>query len=283
MRILGRRTQGIGDSVCPGASTGVAKGIEWTKWANLKQAQESAHEPRQAVLSLNQGTHIKNSRCHSNSEASYAKQCVMKIAAVVKIKHGAIWEALQKLGWSQSRLARQMNMEPSRVGEIINLKRRPTDNEVKRMELAFLDAGISVDVISEWPEMFKMRQNNLTYYKDVETDRLLSHTKQLTIEEKESLQILMDQLTPIEADILMSNMVYGVSLNKLAEKWEKSRSTLCIVKEELEEKLERFRFFMNKDGASCPEQFGMYIGKNYPENVYAKVMTAREELKEKVA
>ena len=207
----------------------------------------------------------------------------MKIAAVVKIKHGAIWEALQKLGWNQSKLARQLNMHPTRVGEIINLKRRPTDNEVKRIELAFLDAGICVDVISEWPEMFKMRQNNLTYYKDVETDRLLSHTKQLTIEEKESLQILMDQLTPIEADILMSNMVYGVSLNKLAEKWEKSRSTLCIVKEELEEKLERFRFFMNKDGASCPEQFGMYIGKHYPTNLHAKVMSAREELKEKVA
>jgi len=207
----------------------------------------------------------------------------MKIAAVVKIKHGAIWEALQKLGWNQSKLARQLNMHPTRVGEIINLKRRPTDNEVKRIELAFLDAGICVDVISEWPEMFKMRQNNLTYYKDVETDRLLSHTKQLTIEEKESLQILMDQLTPIEADILMSNMVYGITLNKLAQKWEKSRSTLCVIKEELEEKLEKFRFFMDKDGASCPEQFGMYIGKHYPTNLHAKVMSAREELKEKVA
>ena len=207
----------------------------------------------------------------------------MKIAAVVKIKHGAIWEALQKLGWNQSKLARQLNMHPTRVGEIINLKRRPTENEVKRIELAFLDEGICVDVISEWPEMFKMRQNNLTYYKDVETDRLLSHTKQLTIEEKESLQILMDQLTPIEADILMSNMVYGITLNKLAQKWEKSRSTLCVIKEELEEKLERFRFFMDKDGASCPEQFGMYIGKHYPTNLHAKVMSAREELKEKVA
>ena len=207
----------------------------------------------------------------------------MKIAAVVKIKHGAIWEALQKLGWNQSKLARQLNMHPTRVGEIINLKRRPTDNEVKRIELAFLDAGICVDVISEWPEMFKMRQNNLTYYKDIETDRLLSHTKQLTIEEKESLQILMDQLTPIEADILMSNMVYGITLNKLAQKWEKSRSTLCVIKEELEEKLEKFRFFMDKDGASCPEQFGMYIGKHYPTNLHAKVMSAREELKEKVA
>ena len=207
----------------------------------------------------------------------------MKIAAVVKIKHGAIWEALQKLRWSQSKLARQMNMEPSRVGEIINLKRRPTDNEVKRIELAFLDAGICVDVISEWPEMLKMRQNNLTYYKDVETDRLLSHTKQLTIEEKESLQILMDQLTPIEADILMSNMVYGVSLNELAEKWEKSGKTLCVIKQELEEKLERFRFFMDKDGASCPEQFGMYIGKHYPTNLHARVMSNREKIKEKVA
>lgn len=207
----------------------------------------------------------------------------MKIAAVVKIKHGAIWEALQKLGWNQSKLARQLNMHPTRVGEIINLKRRPTENEVKRIELAFLDAGICVDVISEWPEMFKMRQNNLTYYKDVETDRLLSHTKQLTIEEKESLQILMDQLTPIEADILMSNMVYGVSLNKLAEKWEKSSHRLCVIKEELQEKLERFRFFMDKDGASCPEQFGMYIGKHYPTNLHAKVMSNREKLKEKVA
>lgn len=207
----------------------------------------------------------------------------MRIAAVVKIKHGAIWEALQKLGWNQSKLARQLNMHPTRVGEIINLKRRPTENEVKRIELAFLDAGICVDVISEWPEMFKMRQNNLTYYKDVETDRLLSHTKQLTIEEKESLQILMDQLTPIEADILMSNMVYGVSLNELAEKWEKSGKTLCVIKQELEEKLERFRFFMDKDGASCPEQFGMYIGKHYPTNLHARVMSNREKIKEKVA
>ena len=207
----------------------------------------------------------------------------MKIAAVVKIKHGAIWEALQKLGWNQSKLARQLNMNPSRVGEIINLKRRPTDNEVKRIELGFLDEGICVDVISEWPEMFKMRQNNLTYYKDVETDRLLSHTKQLTIEEKEFLQILMDQLTPIEADILMSNMVYGITLNKLAQKWEKSRTTLVALKEELQEKLDRFRFFMDKDGASCPEQFGMYLGKHYPTNLHARVMSSREKLKEKVA
>lgn len=37
---------------------------------------------------------------------------------------------------------------------------------------------------------------------------------------------------------------------------------------------------MDKDGASCPEQFGMYLGKHYPMNLEAKVMSAREELKE---
>ena len=70
MRILGRRTQGIGDPVCPGASTGVAKGTERARWTNLKQAQESTHESRQAVLSVHQGTYIKDSRCDPNSEAS---------------------------------------------------------------------------------------------------------------------------------------------------------------------------------------------------------------------
>ena len=71
MRILGRRTQDGGDPVRPGASTGLAKGTERARWANLKQAQESAHESRQAVLSVNEGTHIKDSRCDPNSEASF--------------------------------------------------------------------------------------------------------------------------------------------------------------------------------------------------------------------
>ena len=42
-------------------------------------------------------------------------------------------------------------------------------------------------------------------------------------------------------------------------------------------------FFMDKDGASCPEQFGMYLGKHYPTNLHARVMSSREKLKEKVA
>ena len=70
MRILGRRTQDGRNSVRPGASTGVAEGTERARWTNLKQAQESAHESRQAVLSVNQGTHPQDSRCDSNSPSS---------------------------------------------------------------------------------------------------------------------------------------------------------------------------------------------------------------------
>ena len=69
MRILGRRTQDGRNSVRPGASTGVAEGTERARWTNLKQAQESADESCQAVLSVNEGTHTENSRCDPYSEA----------------------------------------------------------------------------------------------------------------------------------------------------------------------------------------------------------------------
>jgi len=195
----------------------------------------------------------------------------MKIAAVVKIKHGAIWEALEKLNWNQAELARRASMQPTRIGEIINLKRRPYQGEVKKIELAFLDGGIKVDVLSEWPEMFKMRKSNLTYYKDVETDRMLSNSNPLTLEEKEYMQILLDKLSDIEADVLLSHVVQDIPLHELSKKWNLSRNRISQIKEELEEKLEKFRLFINKDGVTCPEQFGMYLGKHYPSRVHATV------------
>ena len=106
----------------------------------------------------------------------------MKIAALVKIKHGEIWKALETLGWSQAELARQTDMYQSQIGEIINLKRRPTEGEVKKIELAFLDAGMIVDVISEWPEMFTSKAKSMTYYQDVESDRLLPNNQSLNLE-----------------------------------------------------------------------------------------------------
>ena len=195
----------------------------------------------------------------------------MKIAAVVKIKHGAIWEALEKLNWNQAELARRANIQPTRIGEIINLKRRPYQGEAKKIELAFLDGGIKVDVLSEWPEMFKIRKSNLTYYKDVETDRMLSNANPLTLEEKEYMQILLDKLSDIEADVLLSNVVQDIPLYELAKKWNLSRNRISQIKEELEEKLEKFRLFINKDGVTCPEQFGMYLGKHYPSRVHASI------------
>jgi len=195
----------------------------------------------------------------------------MKIAAVVKIKHGAIWEALQKLNWNQSDLARKCKMQPSRVGEIINLKTRPYQGEVDKIELAFLDGGICVDVLSEWPEMFRVRKNNLTYYKDIETDRMLKDSKPLTLEEKEYMQILLNKLSDIEADVLISHIVQDIPLNELSKKWNLSCNRMSQVKEELELKLEKFRLFIDKDGVTCPEQFGMYLGKHYPSRVYASV------------
>ena len=140
----------------------------------------------------------------------------MKIAAVVKIKHGEIWKALETLGWSQTELARQADMQPTRVGDIVNLKRRPSQNEVKKIELAFLTEGLIVDVIREWPELFTSRGKSMTYYKDIESDRLLSGSQSMSLENKEVVQMLFDKLSLLEVDIIMMNRVEGIPLAEVA-------------------------------------------------------------------
>ena len=72
----------------------MAKGIEWIKGTYLKQEEESAYESRQAVLSVNQGTYIKDSRCHSDSEVSFNEDLGMKEhlkSALVMLGYAAIF------------------------------------------------------------------------------------------------------------------------------------------------------------------------------------------------
>ena len=70
MRTSGRRTQAGGESVCPGAATGGAEGTERVAGTDFWKAKEGTVEPRQEVVSVNQGTDTENSGCHTHIEAS---------------------------------------------------------------------------------------------------------------------------------------------------------------------------------------------------------------------
>jgi len=79
----------------------------------------------------------------------------MRITAVSKLKHGGLWAAIKRLGWSQSELARRTGMHASRVGEIINLKTRPTEDQANAICFVLGENGILFDTLEEWPELFK--------------------------------------------------------------------------------------------------------------------------------
>lgn len=78
----------------------------------------------------------------------------MQIAAITKFKNGVIWEALKRLGWTQTELANRAKIKKCRIGEIINLQKRPKANEADAIQVAFGEVGVFVDVLAEWPESF---------------------------------------------------------------------------------------------------------------------------------
>jgi len=166
---------------------------------------------------------------------------------------------LETLGWSQAELARQTDMYQSQIGEIINLKRRPTETEVKKIELVFLDAGMIVDVISEWPEMFTSKVKSMTYYQEVESDRLLPNNQSLNLENKEILQMLFDKLDLIEIDILLMNRVEGHSMGEIAKKHDLTASRVGQLSQNLNKKIYEFNEKLDLDGSASKLGLTIYL------------------------
>ncbi len=78
----------------------------------------------------------------------------MRITAITRFKEATIHALLRKLNWSQSELARRSGIHPVTVGEFINLRRKPTQEQANKIQTAFGEAGEFVDVVSLWPESF---------------------------------------------------------------------------------------------------------------------------------
>ena len=172
----------------------------------------------------------------------------MRLAAVTKIKHGQIWEALQKLGWNQADLARACNIGPTLIGDIVNLKRRPTQGQVKKIEDVFLLHGLKVDVVSQWPELFKLKKNRMDTYREVEGKRLIEFSATLGIEVKETLEVIFRKLRPIEIEMLINHHVHGESISDIGKRHGMSSSRANQIKQSLGPKMAELRRRINADG-----------------------------------
>jgi transcriptional regulator with XRE-family HTH domain len=79
----------------------------------------------------------------------------MKIAAITKFKNGEIFLLLQKLGWNQSELARRSGIDATRIGQFLNLRRKPCAEHIQKLQFAFGEAGEFLNIEKAWPEDFK--------------------------------------------------------------------------------------------------------------------------------
>ena len=143
----------------------------------------------------------------------------MKIAGVVKFKHGGMWKALRKLGWSQSELARRSGLCPTKIGSTINMKRRPSTEVALCIEMAFGEAGEWVDVLSEWPDDFRMEtKGEISIYREMSRDQLSSSDPQKTLEQKDVLEDALSKCNAEERELLELHYLKGWTYNDIAKR-----------------------------------------------------------------
>ena len=173
----------------------------------------------------------------------------MKISAITKFKVGVIYEALRKLGWSQKKLAKEADIHWFRVYKIINLRRRPTEDEAMALEIALARAGAPVEI--DWPGAFEGLKQSPTLVQtcDISTERLLQSGLQrrltgpnpldelLAKEGAEAIEQAKGMLREREAAILDYMYKDDLSLTKAAKKLGIHRTRVQQIKDKALRKL----------------------------------------------
>jgi transcriptional regulator with XRE-family HTH domain len=154
----------------------------------------------------------------------------MKIAAITKFKHGEIFECLQQLGWSQHDLAVRCGTSDCRIGEVVNLKKRPTQRLANSIQLAFGEAGVFMDVLGQWPESFRglgrgRRPLMMLQVKEIPEGLLLDQQSvfqlaapnQVDDETKEFVESMMSEISPKERGVIERRFFDGLALDEVGK------------------------------------------------------------------
>jgi DNA-directed RNA polymerase sigma subunit (sigma70/sigma32) len=150
----------------------------------------------------------------------------VKITAVTKFKHGELYAMLQRVGWKQSDLARNSGLSENRIGEIINLQRRPIQKEADAIQRALGTVGEYLDVLSEWPETFVGLKRGYRREQtiDVPMERLLDHPEALQIaapeyqddEIEERVKLVISKLPERNRQILIKRFWENKKLEEIS-------------------------------------------------------------------
>jgi DNA-directed RNA polymerase sigma subunit (sigma70/sigma32) len=139
----------------------------------------------------------------------------MKIAAITKFKHGALWELLKKLGWTQKELAIRMGYENGQqvVSKILNLSHRPSEKLMTRMQKAFAEAGETVEMEKLFPDSYIGFHRPLTVVQVEEVEPL-----QLAQFVQHQRALLQDAEPPLPSEIVKTEEVLSQFKSYLTDK-----------------------------------------------------------------
>lgn len=173
----------------------------------------------------------------------------MKITSITKFKHGILREALVKLGWSQSDLARKTGISISTIGHILNLQRRPCKEIMDKIQLALGKEEIYIDVLECWPEEFtgSGKRTIVETTHDFDPSLLLGCQKSLLLEQqdqemlgdtivskrtaqKERLYKAMDTLDEREKEVLIRTFINGETLAEIGKNGGVNQATIAQIR-----------------------------------------------------
>lgn len=160
----------------------------------------------------------------------------MKITAVTKFKHGELFEALKKLGWRQADLARRTGLRQGEICDIINLRKRPKPDVIEKLQNAFGEAGVFIDVTALWPECFEGFKQPLilTQTRDVDEIQLVGLEEAFQIPQEtsvdqellaEAIDEAMSDLDPREKVVIQDRMA-GKTLESIGQKFGVTRDRI---------------------------------------------------------
>lgn len=120
----------------------------------------------------------------------------MKVTAITTLKQGDLWEAMKRLNWNQSELARKAGIDPITISRILNLRKKPTEFLISKIQNAFAEEGEFIDVFCIWPDRFKgfdqrpVLEQTREIPNDVLIGMLNEQNPQISYETKEQIDIL---------------------------------------------------------------------------------------------
>lgn len=184
-----------------------------------------------------------------------AKDSTFRIVMVAKLKHGVLWEAIRKRGWTIKEAAEFLKVSNSQLGQVLALKEKPPflfldrkDEQAKkrRREIAEKLMELTGKTIEElFPEEFRTPEflaapKELERIAEVPTRVLLAHAQMLTLpkppdeelmEKEESflgdeLQEMMKHLPPLVRHAVQRVVIEGWTLKRVAEERGVSRGRI---------------------------------------------------------